>query len=361
MLTHEAFLSDIVDHPNDDTPRLVYADWLDDQDNNLRAELIRAQCRLALLAPGDEHRKLSRRVSELLLNEGEWIVALPQLEGVRWEDFSRGFVEGVFVDSVETFLKHAEAMFKATPVRRLRIGSVSPNSMEMLSTSPWLDRLSELNISNLGTQGPGLSGMRSLARSPRVGQLTALLLHYNALGEAAVCRLVESPHFLQLRELYLSGNDLQDRAAHALSRATGMPRLTDLDLRDNNIGDDGMQALAYSEHRRELATLYLVNNRISTTGAEALAWTQQLPNLTRLYLNYNLVGNAGAFAFAESPQRTALTELDLRHCDIRDNGARALAASPNLQGLRMLWLSGNRLRMETLSLLRRRFGDRVVV
>ena len=47
MSMHDAFLADIVANPDDDTPRLVYADWLDDRDDPrgpyLRAEREAAQ------------------------------------------------------------------------------------------------------------------------------------------------------------------------------------------------------------------------------------------------------------------------------------------------------------------------------
>lgn len=42
-----AFLVDILAHPEDDTPRLIYADWLEEHGAEERAELIRVQCRLA--------------------------------------------------------------------------------------------------------------------------------------------------------------------------------------------------------------------------------------------------------------------------------------------------------------------------
>src|SRR4051794_27217534 len=45
-MTPEAFLGDIIEHPDDDAPRLVYADWLDENGNPERAEFIRAQVRL---------------------------------------------------------------------------------------------------------------------------------------------------------------------------------------------------------------------------------------------------------------------------------------------------------------------------
>jgi uncharacterized protein (TIGR02996 family) len=44
-----AFLDAIRESPDDDTPRLVYADWLDDHDEPARATFIRVQCELARL------------------------------------------------------------------------------------------------------------------------------------------------------------------------------------------------------------------------------------------------------------------------------------------------------------------------
>ena len=40
---HEAFLRAIFDAPDDDTPRLVYADFLQENGEDDRAELIRVQ------------------------------------------------------------------------------------------------------------------------------------------------------------------------------------------------------------------------------------------------------------------------------------------------------------------------------
>jgi uncharacterized protein (TIGR02996 family) len=43
---HPGFLADIVANPADDTPRLVYADWLDEHGDGDRAEFIRVQCEI---------------------------------------------------------------------------------------------------------------------------------------------------------------------------------------------------------------------------------------------------------------------------------------------------------------------------
>jgi uncharacterized protein (TIGR02996 family) len=49
---NDSFLQAIHENPDDDTPRLVYADWLDDHGDPLRAEFIRLQCASARLPVG---------------------------------------------------------------------------------------------------------------------------------------------------------------------------------------------------------------------------------------------------------------------------------------------------------------------
>ena len=45
-------MQDVVDHPGDDAPRLIYADWLDECGPSPRAEFIRVQHALAALPAG---------------------------------------------------------------------------------------------------------------------------------------------------------------------------------------------------------------------------------------------------------------------------------------------------------------------
>src|SRR5262245_19453619 len=56
----EAILQSVIDHPEDDAPRLVYADWCEDHGDPDRAEFIRVQVELARLAPRqDEYSRLA--------------------------------------------------------------------------------------------------------------------------------------------------------------------------------------------------------------------------------------------------------------------------------------------------------------
>ncbi len=65
-----AFLEAIVNNPDDDTARLVFADWLDEQgsaDDAARAEFIRVQCELARLDRDDPRVAKLKRCEKYLL------------------------------------------------------------------------------------------------------------------------------------------------------------------------------------------------------------------------------------------------------------------------------------------------------
>jgi uncharacterized protein (TIGR02996 family) len=359
---HAAFLQDIREHPDDNTPRLVYADWLEDEGDSERAEFIRAGCwRAALPAGHADDKGLASREAELLArNEARWRAALPQLEGITWdEEFTRGFVEGVFTETAGAFLRHAPALFAAAPVRRVKIGLVNPVNVAALARSRHLLALEELNLGN--HTGIDAAGVRELSSSPNLANLSVLLLHYNPLGDEGLITLAWSEQLPRLRELYVSGIGAGDRGASTV--AGGRLRdLTDLDLRDNQIGDEGVEALAnWNWAGDRLQALYLVNNRIGERGANSLAMTAHLPNLAQLYLNHNAIGDSAARAFARSPHRAALRDLDLRSCGITDEGALALADSPLVRQLQMLWLTDNPIRRrDTWRVLRERYGDRLI-
>src|SRR5581483_7143335 len=105
-----AFLRAIADHPDDDLPRLVYADWLDEHGDPARAEFIRVQCALARLPAGDTRAAaLARREAELLTDhQADWLRPLAGLAG--GAKFRRGFVEEVTVETA-VFLDRGADLF----------------------------------------------------------------------------------------------------------------------------------------------------------------------------------------------------------------------------------------------------------
>src|SRR5262249_24241051 len=152
-------------------PRLIYADWLDDHGDPDRAAFVRTQVAQASLPPGDSRQThLARQVGSLLHRyKDAWRDELPALPGVYWEEFSRGFVDSVYVSTVGALLEHGEAIFAAAPVRRLRVERLSPTHALLLARSTYLARLSELNLSY--NSDLGRSGVRAIAESPHLANL----------------------------------------------------------------------------------------------------------------------------------------------------------------------------------------------
>src|SRR4051794_4771556 len=97
MTDESAFLAAVRDAPEDDGPRLVYADWLDEQgdpDLSARAELIRVQCGLAHLPAGHRARRgLAQRERAIRTKYAmRWAAALRKWGVVAWT-YRRGLIE----------------------------------------------------------------------------------------------------------------------------------------------------------------------------------------------------------------------------------------------------------------------------
>src|SRR5262245_51138826 len=124
-MQQQAFLDAIVAAPEDDAPRLVYADWLEENGDSDRAEFIRLQCDLARRARFDiARRPLVDRERQLLqLHRAEW--AKPVASLVRDYHFRRGFVEGVSI-GVRKFLTDGEELFAAAPIQHVKFLRLGP-------------------------------------------------------------------------------------------------------------------------------------------------------------------------------------------------------------------------------------------
>src|SRR5262249_50840446 len=115
MDTGDALLQAIRAEPEDDSLRLICADWLQDHGDPDRAEFIRLE--IALDRPpfdGPEKEALEQRRDELLRrHEAEWFGVLKQLT----EDYTieRGFVEMVST-SARCFAEKADVLFAAAPL-----------------------------------------------------------------------------------------------------------------------------------------------------------------------------------------------------------------------------------------------------
>jgi uncharacterized protein (TIGR02996 family) len=121
-MTHdEAFLQAVIESPEDDAPRLVYADYLDDHGRPERASLIRVQCLLAKLPEDDPRREELEAQERALLwkHEEEWVGPLRGLASA-WA-FRRGFLEVVTLPA-RSYLEQAGFVRTLAPIRRFEVG-----------------------------------------------------------------------------------------------------------------------------------------------------------------------------------------------------------------------------------------------
>src|SRR5690242_19351884 len=221
MSYRQAFLDDILAHPDDDVPRLVYADWLDEHGEPARAEFIRVQVRLAALPEGaDECPELGRRERQLLREHRErWLEPLRGL--VRDARFRRGFVEHAQFDA-ETFLDHGDEAFAREPIRSVSFLERPAGTLTQIAGSPHLARLTALDLRQHRTHGHvavqrvSEAEMAALAGSPSVAGLKALDLSSCPLGAGAVEALAASPYLAGLETLVLDYVEFGDTGMRTL-------------------------------------------------------------------------------------------------------------------------------------------------
>ncbi|HKB01758.1 MAG TPA: TIGR02996 domain-containing protein [Gemmataceae bacterium] len=398
-----AFLDRVSADPDDDAPRLIFADWLDER-GDPRGEFIRVQVALARL-PADDPRAAGLKDREAILlarYHAHWSEPLKGVAG--WTEFRRGFVETVNIET-RTFLRRADDLFRLAPVRHVRLLDVG-SSLPRLADCPQLARLSALTIyaqhiderlTRVLAESPHLGGLRALnmgrnrigdrgaervAWSPRFRNLIDLDLSDNALGDTGVAAIAGSSNLARLETLVLRRNEVTRVglghvcASPALARLrhlglalnyVGAPQewnppragtvaLSSLDLCENGLTEDGAGVIAALPGLGELARLNLGHNEIGNAGAAVLSRWTGTSNLRVLTLPANRIGDEGARALARSAYLPELTDLDLSENPIHDPGALALFHTTSLPRLRRLGLPRLGLTPQTVRVLARRFG-----
>jgi uncharacterized protein (TIGR02996 family) len=288
MPLEDAFLADILEHPDDDAPRLVFADWLDDHGEAERAEFIRLQCELARLGEDDPRRPaLTRREAGLLARHRRAWAAPAALGGASGPVFRRGFIEALDI-SAGLLLHQGERVFLRAPVREITLHDAVAYLHE-LARQPWLARLSALRI--LCAPPERLGGPLSVYR-----------------GFSALCR---SPHLASLRVLDLPGCGLgPDGEFAACTRS--LPGLAELGLPDNRLGFTALTRLVGPESVG-LRALDLAGNAITDEGARWLAGQPGLRNLRWLRLEGCPIGDVGVTALLDSGHMSCLRRLTCDH------------------------------------------------
>jgi uncharacterized protein (TIGR02996 family) len=237
-----ALLAAICADPDDDAPRLVYADWLQEHGDEEQAEFIRESIKLSWMPRGAEGRdELFLRLLGLEGAHGEaWIKAVGiKVVPLSWRgaSFERGLLTEAVYRQVPDFIAERQILFTRLPVRKLtcsledRFRSDS-TGIEKLAAMPELARLRSLSFAGFSFRG----SHRDI---------------WNAL--------IHSPHLSGLRELSaLAG--LEDEHLLALAACPNMSALTTLDLSGSEMTtSSGQLAILRSPHLTGIKKLSLAN------------------------------------------------------------------------------------------------------
>lgn len=394
MTDEAALLKAIVANPDEDTPRLAYADWLDENapdatpspaaGPSARAEFVRAQCRLAAGAfDAPDYPELLERELDL----ADWLSTHARhpdeplfgtdgdtrLQVGEWAECRRGFNEAYcFEDygssadeTLDSLIPALESAFRRTPGRTLVLDGATTEEVERFAAHRAFRHLRGLYIDYLdeGDEDPavaaiagsqhaaglrrlyldlmiGEDGCRALAESRHLGNLEALVIDF-PISARSLKFFHGVKWFRNLRRLHLwSGWGGRSDVLRALADFPPMPRLVSLTLDGlGNVSAAAVRKLVGSEAFPKLAHLELSGNGLQQDAVASLAKAKW--PLRHLALEQGHVRRAGCEALAGAAFARTLRVLSLRESEVTAGGVQALAEAKSLAGLRNLDLSGN--------------------
>jgi uncharacterized protein (TIGR02996 family) len=335
-----ALFAAILKNPREDTPRLAYADWLDENGDPSRARFIRLQYEIEKLPPIGPKASKAKKEEEALLkkHEKEWAGEIAGLVGKY--KFRRGFVEFVRLGAAD-FLKHGGRLFELAPLREVRFDPIK-DQMPKLVASPHFGRAETLGFnSHIGDQLHNGDHLATLLAAPTLATVRRLDFALSSLDNDDLKAVARCPHLGSVEHLDLSSNPFNAEGLKAIAHSKCLPALKSIVLWGGSwFKFDGIRALVESPLADRLEHL-------------VLAWLGKFHDL----------GDEIARIIAGAPRLNHLRTLDLSDNDITDAGAKLLAAAPNLDGLERLTLRGHRKTLGAAGreALKKRFGKDVCV
>jgi uncharacterized protein (TIGR02996 family) len=305
----------IHEQPEDDLPRLAYADWFEEQGDPNHAEFVRVEVALSRARRGSpEYRVLFDRELELIrAHKDAWFGTFRS--GWGGYEIRRGFIEEVWGGKPESVLPHADWLHSHHTLQDLYVGGFWGALLPLLH-HPLMDVLARLTLFN-PESGSWCAAPYQRSAPLRQRPLALSLTRHHG-GPELVEGLLASPRLGRVTWLDLSENELT---------ADGVRRLL-----------DGLGALP------RLTTLRLDGTATSPSPQGPSGW----PN----------IGPAGVRLLAGHPAVAQLERLDVAGNRIDAAAVRALVESPHLRSVRRLGVGGG-LSVADRRLLRRCFGERV--
>ncbi len=218
-----AFLEEVIANPSDDTPRLIYADYLEEA-GDPRGEFIRLQCELEQLDVLNPRYLDTVHRCEELWSEHKQTWAVEHSQDLRVSAFHRGFIDTVTVRA-RAFLKQGESLYRDMPVHWLRFNYLQGLGKQ-LAANKSLSKVECLDLAGLKVPDEDLI---ALLNSPHLTNLHALKLgSWETPVSAEIGRAISGmPSAANIQQLYISPGD---GFFQAFASGVGLPQLRELSL-----------------------------------------------------------------------------------------------------------------------------------
>jgi uncharacterized protein (TIGR02996 family) len=413
MSDRDALMAAICAEPDEDTPRLVLADYLEENSETARAAFVRAQVELARCRPWEPLAVQCRWRLPDVVSGKPFFAALPRVDGyhVKWTErpFRRGFGWALNVCSVEQWGDLAEPLFDREPIGAVAFWHGTLDNWTRVAASHRLKHLRELTfhsnpieplralrdepavcgVTDLWFRRASGAGMpevvEDLVRSPLGRAIGGLHFHagwyeslndlidalntrnsldrlsFSVMGITAdhLRRLFAGPVASALTELHLRDELLGGEGLHAL--ADGVPAgLCDLELPNVGTPPDGLEALARCDRLTNLRRLNLSRNALKPRAVRVLSLSHSLAGLRALDLSECRIEDKSVRHLTRAKFWSNLVELDLRKNPISPAGTRYLLDAPTPPDLTALVLDGDQLGADTRAALTKKYGAAIV-
>ncbi len=264
-----SLLAAIAADPDDDAPRLVYADWLLDRGDGF-GEFIHASCKLDAL----ESKAVDALAGKLLRkHEKTWLAPIrPFIRTWRW---NRGLLHEVTCDA-KLFTQAAAAIAARTPRGRLELTGLKAKDVAALAACP----LGAFGTVILDSQRIDAAQMAIIAKSPAIAGVANWRLGHNPFADGGLVAIASSPHFASARSLRFSFfSDTAKFSAAAFGELLASPHLTA--LRELALAVSGATG-AFARCKLALEQLELWSETFEDADAAALASARSLAKLRSL-------------------------------------------------------------------------------
>lgn len=380
-LERDALLAAVLANPDDDLPRLVFADWLDENGDPDEARFIRSQIALATLPEWDPQAVVLRRTRP------EW---------EKNNTFRRGFGHAVAAPVLADLQRVMAVVMPAAPIERLGLYTATLAQWKAFVRSPWLPKIREIDFESIGApieamrelcHASGAVGIRALRfrsctspalpevlnrlwRSPlgdqletlelaqafgsdsswfddfleafQVGaeKLKSLRLQSMGFGDSNLFHFLTARAWVHLEELCIVDERGQASVGY-LGYADCWPALHTLRFDGVNVNFHNPHTLSNNLLLHNLTVLDLSNSRLHAEACQALAKAEHLAKLRIVRLRHMGCDNRSVRYLCHAKFWKNLVELDLSGNPIDENGAKHLLKRRPPDGLELLRLTPN--------------------